>query len=74
MERKIIDVFRRKVFGELERKYSAIFGEIMFDDLEKSCSVIWRNHVRRFGEIVFGDSEKRGRHSYDEYVLEFIMK
>ena len=30
----------------------------MFGDLEKSCSVIWRNRVRRFGVDVVGDLEK----------------
>ena len=44
-----------------------MFGEIVFGD---------------FGEIVFGDFgenmfdnlEKRGRRSYGDYVLEFVMK
>jgi len=27
----------------------------VFDELEKLCSAIWRNHARRFGEIVLGD-------------------
>ena len=27
----------------------------MFGDLERTCSAIWRNRVRRFGGNVFGD-------------------
>ena len=27
----------------------------MFDELEKSCSTIWRDRARQFGEIVLGD-------------------
>ena len=48
------------MFGDLEKTCSAI--------LEKTCSAI------TFGEIVFGDLEKRGRRSYGDYVLEFVMK
>ena len=29
-----------------------------FGDVGKTCSVIWRNRVRRFGEIMIGDLEK----------------
>ena len=39
------------------------FGEIVFGDLEKLCSAIWRNCVRRFGENVLGD-----------FVLELVME
>ena len=50
----------------------------MFGDLEKMCSVIWRKRVRRFGENLFsenvGDLEKRGRRSYGDFVLEFVME
>ena len=50
----------------------------MFGDLEKTCSATWRKRVRRFGENVFGDNvgdlEERGRRSYGDFVLEFIMK
>ena len=38
-----------KSFGDLEKSFGASFGdfgEIVFGDLEKSCSVIWRNRVR----------------------------
>ena len=71
--RNILEVWR-KVFGDLEKKHGEIqwrfrgdvfgdFGEIVFGD---------------FGEIVFGDIvgdlEERGRRSYGDYVLEFVMK
>ena len=38
------------------------FGENVFDNLEKP-----------FGENV-GDLEKRGRRSYGDFVLEFVME
>ena len=48
------------MFGDLEITCSAItFGEIVFGD---------------FGENMFGDLEKRGRRSYGDYILEFVMK
>jgi hypothetical protein len=37
-----------KSFGDLEKLFGASFGdfgEIVFGDLEKSCSAIWRNVV-----------------------------
>ena len=46
------------------------FVENVFGDLEKTCSAIWRNS---FGENV-GDLEKRGRRSYDDFVLEFVIE
>ena len=54
----------------------------MFSHLERhvwrNTLAIWRKHVRRFGENVFGenvgDLEKRGRRSYGDFVLEFVME
>ena len=65
------------MFGDLEKTCSVIwrkrvrrFGENVFGDLEKMCLAIWRNS---FGENV-GDLEKRGRRSYGDFVLEFVME
>ena len=38
------------MFGEIHWR----FEENMFGDLEKKCSAIWRKRVRQFGENVFG--------------------
>ena len=66
-----------KYVGDLEKMCSAIrrkhvrrLGENMFGDLEKTCSAIRRNS---FGENV-GDLEKRGRRSYGDFILEFVME
>ena len=44
----------------------------MFDELEKSCLAIWRNHARRFGEIVLDDLdvlvERIGGHRGAAYI------
>ena len=39
-------IFGEIVFGDLEKLCLAIFGVNVFGDLEKSCSAIWRNRVR----------------------------
>ena len=81
--RNILQIWR-KVFGDLEKPIRRNMLDIwrnMIGDLEKlvrrkrwrfgeTWSVIWRN---LFGENV-GDLEKRGRRSYDDFVLEFIME
>ena len=61
----------------------------MFSDLEKMCSAIYVGDLekcgRRFGETRLaiwrnpfgeniGDLEKRGRCSYGDFVLEFVME
>ena len=60
----------RKPFGDLEKTYSAILGEDVLGDLEKSFG--------DFGENVFGDNvgylQNHGRHSYDDFKLEFAME
>jgi len=82
--------FGENEFGDWEKACSAKtvrqFGEKVFGDLEKTCSAIWRKRVRRFGENMFGDFgenplgenvgdlEKRGRRSYGDFVLEFVME
>ena len=58
------------MFGDLEKKCSAILEKTCSAILEKTCSAIWRNS---FGENV-GDLEKRGRCSYGDFVLEFVME
>jgi len=74
-----------KTCSVIRRKRVRRFGENVFGDLEKMCSAIWRKRARRFGENVFGgleklvakyvgDSEKSGRRSYGDFVLEFIME
>ena len=65
----------------LEKTCSAFFGEKCVSDLEKhvrqkrwrfgeTCLAIWRN---MFDKNI-GDLEKRGRRSYGNFVLEFVMK
>ena len=46
------------------------FGETVFGDLEKPCSAILE---KPFGENIV-DLEKRGRRSYGDFVLEFVME
>ena len=47
-------------------------------DLEKNLRRFGEKHVWRFGENMFGenvgDLEKRGRRSYGDFVLDFIME
>ena len=66
-----------KYLGDLEKNLWR-FGENIFGDLEKTCSVIWRKRVWRFGENVYGenigDLEKRGQRSYGNFVLVFVME
>ena len=67
--RNILEIWS-KVFGDLEKTYSVIFGEDVFSDLGKSFG--------NFGENVFsdniGDLEKRGRCGYGDFELEFAME
>ena len=43
----------------------------MFGDLEKSCSAIWRNRVRRFGVNVFGDFTVLGERIEDRHGVAY---
>ena len=61
---------RRNMFGDSEKKCSAILEKTCSAILEKTCSAIWRNS---FGENI-GDLENRGRRSYGNFVLEFVME
>ena len=65
------------MFGDLEKKCLVTwrkrvqrFEENVFGDLERTCSAIQRNS---FGENV-GDLEERGRRSYGDFILEFVME
>ena len=60
----------RKPFVNFEKTYSAIFGEDVLGDLEKSFG--------DFGENLFsdnvGDLEKCGQRGYGDFKLEFAME
>ena len=58
------------MFGDLEKAYSAIFGEnasAIWRDRSAITLEVWRN---LFGEIVVGDLEK----SFGDFVLELVME
>ena len=64
IRRNTLEIWRNMV-GNLEklvRQKRWRFGE--------TCAAIWRN---LFGENV-GDLEKRGRRSYGDFILEFVME
>ena len=56
-------IFGENVFGDFGENVFGDFGETVFGD---------------FGENVFGDNvgelEDRGRRSYGEFILEFVME
>ena len=62
LEKSCLAILEKSCLAILEKTWSAI--------LEKMVRRFWRN---RFGDIV-GDLEERGRRSYGDYILEFVMK
>ena len=54
--------FGEIMFGDFGENMFGDFGENVFGDLEKP-----------FGENI-GDLEKRGRRSYVNFILEFVME
>ena len=58
------------MFGDLEKTYSAIFGEnvsVIWRDRSVITLEVWRN---LFGEIMVGDLEK----SFGDFVLELVIE
>ena len=62
------------MFGDFGENVFGDFGENVFVDLEKTCSAIWRKHVRRFGETRSAKTLEIWRTCSAKYIGDFILE